>query len=92
MRQITIKQNGHVWRVPLEAVADHRARYYAQRDPDTTYQQEYDYVMEDEYEGLDWFQNNMDFSDIADKATLTAAHIPSEPDMGEEHEITIEDK
>lgn len=56
--------NGAVWGIPLATVADNRATYYAEKDKDTTYQEEYDYVMSDDYEGLDWFLNNMNWVDV----------------------------
>jgi hypothetical protein len=76
MKVILIKDQGYQWHVPLSAVAKNRAAYYAERDKDTTYQDEFDYVMEDEYEGLDWFLNNMDFCDVADDAVLVVTPPP----------------
>lgn len=79
---IEVEDTGFVWAVPLSAIADHRAKYYAERDEDTTYQEEFDFVMEDDFEGIDWFANNMDWSDVADKATLIKSPDPlAEPDM-----------
>ncbi len=72
MKVIEINDAGFVWHVPLSAVADNRAKYYAENDPDTTYQEEFDYVMDEHSEGLDWFWNNMDFRDVADKAKLVS--------------------
>jgi len=91
MKKIRITQNGHVWEAPLEVIADHRAKYYAENDKDTTYQQEFDYVMNDDYEGLDWYQNNMDFKDIKSKAAFTPADIPDEPNLHEDSEKEIID-
>lgn len=80
---IEVEDTGFVWEVPLSAIADHRAKYYAARDKDTTYQDEFDFVMEDDFEGLDWFFNNMDWSDVAAKATLVKTpDALAEPDMG----------
>jgi len=68
MKVIAIEKAGYVWHVNLHDVADHRAKYYAEKDKDTTYQAEYDFVMEDDYEGVDWFQNNMNWDDIPEDA------------------------
>lgn len=78
---ISIESRGYIWHIPLEMIADNRAKYYAERDQDTTYQDEFDYVMEDAFEGLDWFRNNMDFADVAEKARLVERPAPlTEPD------------
>lgn len=60
-------ENGEVWEIDLHEVADHRAKYYASRDKDTTYQEEYDYVMNDLHEGIDWFFNNTNPEDFEGK-------------------------
>lgn len=60
-------ENGEVWSLPLHEVADHRAKYYAAKDKDTTYQDEYDFVMEDDHEGKDWFFNNTNPEEFAGK-------------------------
>ena len=79
-RMIIIKDRGYVWHVPASAVAANRARYYADRDEDTTYEDEFLYAMEDKVEVIDWFMNNMDFSDVADKAVLVVTPTITEPD------------
>lgn len=60
--------DGTVWDIPAAVVAEHRATYYAQRDPDTTYSAEYDLTMRDDYELLDWAGNNMDWEDVEARA------------------------
>lgn len=80
---IEITDNGYVWHVPLHIVADNRARYYASKEGEGNYQDEYDYVVDDNYEAIDWFQGNMDWSDVSDKAILVKQNIPLEPDLGE---------
>lgn len=60
--------NGAKWAIPVHSIADNRAKYYAEKDPITTYQEEYDYVMRDSYEAKDWFFNNMDWKDVEDLA------------------------
>lgn len=76
MKVIRIDDTGYIWEVPLETIAKHRADYYAERDQDTTFQAEYDYVMEDPHEGLDWFLNNMDFKDVEKDAKFVRAPEP----------------
>lgn len=64
-------ENGESWAVPLRYIAADRARYYLERDgADTTFEQEYDFCMNDEYEASDWFQNNMNASQIRDHFKL----------------------
>ena len=76
---IEILKGGFVWHIDLEYVADNRAKYYAEKDKETTYQDEYDFVMEDDYQGIDWYQNNMDFEDVPfDRRRLVSS--PKTPD------------
>lgn len=62
--------NGDQYGLPLEEVAKIRAAYYAAKDPDTTFQEEYEYVMNDSYAGIDWFLNNQDPEDFMGKYFL----------------------
>lgn len=81
---IRIEENGYVWHVPLMFVAENRADYYA-KDPDTTREEEIEYVMGDDFEGIDWFKNNMNFSDAASVANLVQSpEGPVEPSMDAE--------
>jgi hypothetical protein len=82
MKVIEITDSGYVWHIPVEVVADNRAKYYrdieAKReqlsDEDATlvYKEEFDFVMKDSYEAIDWFVNNMNFSDVATSAVLVS--------------------
>lgn len=86
MKVIDINDSGYVWQIPLSVIADLRAKHYAAVDPDTTYQEEFDYVMEDSYEGIDWFKNNMDFDDVKEHAKLVATPEPlKEPRVNSEN-------
>lgn len=58
---------GERWGLPLEEVAKSRAEYYAKVDKDTTYQEEFDYVLNDDYEAVDWYKNNTDPEDFTGK-------------------------
>lgn len=71
---LEISEGGYVWHVPVHNIADNRSKYYAEKDPDTTYQEEYDYLMGDDSEVVDWYSNNMDFEDIEAFAVLV--HVP----------------
>jgi hypothetical protein len=68
-KYLEIDDDGFVWRVPLQVIAEKRADYYAD-DPDSTREQEIAFVMDDNFEGIDWYENNMDFEDIAEHAKL----------------------
>lgn len=67
--------NGAVWSIPVHFIADNRAKFYVERDVDTTYQEEYDFVMRDHYEAKDWFFNNMDWDQVKDVAVQI--HCPT---------------
>jgi len=63
--------SGEKWQIPLEFVAKHRANYYKGRaeekgEDDFNYEEEVDYIMTDDYEGIDWLQNNMDYEEFKD--------------------------
>jgi len=50
------------WTVDLHEVAHDRACYYSKKDSDNaTYEDEYEFTCEDDYEAVDWLQNNMDW-------------------------------
>lgn len=82
---IEIVSDRMTWHIPLEFVARHRAKYYAEKDTDTTEKEEFDYVMEDDsQEGLDWFINNMDWSDVSAVAKIVRREPePDEPNLNE---------
>ena len=54
-------KDGRVFDLDAHIVAHDRAVYYAAQDPDTTFQQEYDFTLRDDAELIDWAQNNMDW-------------------------------
>jgi hypothetical protein len=75
---IEINDSGYVWVVPLEVIADNRATYYAEDG----YNEEFNFTMNDGYEALDWFLNNMNFSDVSGEAKLVKVPPQKlEPDM-----------
>ena len=52
-------EQGRCFEVDLHEVAKDRANYYKNRGEE--FQSEYNFTMSDDYEGVDWLQNNMDF-------------------------------
>ena len=78
---LKIKRCIFTWQIDASAIADHRAKYYAEEDSDTTYQEEYDFCMSENYQILDWYSNNMDWKDIPEKnKKMLPYKIPSSPD------------
>ena len=85
-------QNGYVYRVPAEVVADDRARYYAEKDEDpNVYKEEYDYTLESDFELSDWFSGNMNWEDVADKAELVTAPEKDVPVIGQDETEIIDE-
>ena len=64
MKYIKIKMPDGFWVVPVDVIADNRAKYFAERDSDTTYEEEFNYTMSSQYEINDWAKNNMRWSDV----------------------------
>lgn len=70
--------NGEVWAVPFHVIIDSRSRYYAERDKDTTYEEEYRHASQDKSEVLDWAANNMNWDEVvahARKVDTPAAEV-----------------
>lgn len=65
-------ENGDVWGVPAEVIADNYAKYYENRGE--AYQENYDTMLNwfdtNDFEFADWAKNNMDWDDVKDKAFL----------------------
>lgn len=64
VKKVFIKlEDGRTYSILAHAVAHDRATYYAEKDTDTTYQDEYDYVMSDDGDDelFDWLWNNMNW-------------------------------
>ena len=86
---VTMPDNSR-WAISTKFIAKHRVRYYAKRDSemegndyDKTFDIEFAYTLEDDYELVDWASNNMYWKDIADVA-LRLADKPSWCDYGKE--------
>lgn len=67
MKVILIDTPKGQYHLPLQNVAEHRADFYAVIDdyernsPD--WEREVDWVMKDDYEGIDWLLNNTDWEE-----------------------------
>ena len=68
MKYIEMDTTRGKYKVPLKIIATNRAKYYAENDgfekDSDEWKVEMIYIMEDDYEGIDWLMNNMDFEDI----------------------------
>ncbi len=64
--------NGDIYGVPAEVIADNYAKYYESRGEG--YQENFDAMIgwfdTGEFEFADWAKNNMDWDDVKDKAML----------------------
>lgn len=69
--------DGRTYSLPVHVIAADRAAYYAARDKDTDYKDEYDFVMRDSSEAHDWLFNNMNWYEHG--PTLEKAAVP--PDL-----------
>lgn len=70
--------NGERWAVPVEVIAEHRAKHYAHEfDGDVTKSVMEDTAplfSEDYYEIKDWARNNMNWADVESSATLLSTN------------------
>ena len=62
------------FQIPLKLVAENRADYYAvevdgNEKGSQEWQEEVDWVMKDDFEGIDWLINNTNWEDCQDSAT-----------------------
>lgn len=75
------------WKVPVRIIAEHRARYYANKEHVTLEQSlKFDTLLlfeEDEYEIEDWASNNMDWRDVEKYAVRVRAKDLSDEDLQE---------
>ncbi len=66
IRFITFRSNGGLYGFPARLAAEHRAKYYAARDQETTFGEEFKYTMQDDHAAVVWFCNAMDPTDVAE--------------------------
>lgn len=74
MKVIRINTPKGQYDISLQFIAENRADYYAcevdgHEKEGPEWKQEVDWVMEDDYEGIDWLINNMNWEDVNDFAT-----------------------
>ena len=73
MKVIKFKAPDGEYTLPLIKVAENRAQYYADKEnfkaEDKEWDDEIDYVMNDNFEGIDWLINNTDFEDWKEFST-----------------------
>ena len=59
-KKIIINTPKGQYELPLKVVAEDRATWY-EPDDNQAYQEQVDYVMDNNFEGIDWLLNNMDW-------------------------------
>lgn len=75
--------DGSRYRIPAQFIAEHRARYYAEKDGGTdTYADELAFTLSSNYELTDWAGGNMDWEDVA--AVAVKVEEPEPLDMQEQ--------
>ncbi len=67
---------GRNFEIDAHEVADHRSTYYKNKDPDTTYTEEYDWVIQDSMELTDWLFNNMDWYECKTLKEVDPTKLP----------------
>ena len=97
---LEINKGGYTFQVDLEVVAKDRADYYGKNDPepdyDTTYKSEYEFTMTDNDEAIDWYCNNMNWSEIPDEnkritVTPEPPKAPEDIEYDDDVEIVIKE-
>lgn len=63
-------QDGRVFKVPAEFIADKFAEYYSDRHDDTTYEEEKEFALNDSYQVYDWVVGNMNWEELEENAEL----------------------
>ena len=74
--------DGTRYRIPAQFIAENRARYYAARDKDTSFEEELAFTLGDHYELTDWASNNMNWADLA--VVAVKVEEPRDLDLQEE--------
>lgn len=74
--------SGHVYSIPAEVVAEARAKHYSD-DPDSSYQEEYEYTLSSDYELSDWLHGNMNWEDVMAFASLVGSPERDTPILGQ---------
>lgn len=69
-RYIVIMPDGSQWSVPVELIAENRAKYYAGNagiSMEASLEETWE-LFQDEFEISDWAKNNMDWKDVSKEA------------------------
>src|SRR5690606_16029905 len=74
MRTIKFNTPDGQYTLPLINVAEHRAGHYV-KEGTQDYQDEINFVMEDDFEGIDWLLNNTDYEDWEDQTTTINSEV-----------------
>jgi len=60
--------------IPLKFIANHRAKYYSTVDnygkDSDEWNEQVDFILNDNYEGIDWMENNMNWEDFSDHVVM----------------------
>ena len=56
--------DGRRWDIPALFIAQHRAKAIVETDPETNFDAEVKFALNDEYEIQDWAANNMNWKDV----------------------------
>ena len=88
---IEIRKAGFVWNIDLDVVAKNRAEHYKD-ESETSYDEEYKYTMEDDYEGIDWYLNNMDWDmiPVENKRLVKSPNVKEPDDIDDDVEFEID--
>lgn len=81
-----------IWDIPAKFIAEDRAKYYAERDTGETEGKEFNKIFKEEVkyalkyteELLDWAENNLNWSDVEDRAEFQEQGEVEEPDYEED--------
>lgn len=68
MKIIIINTPKGQYSIPMMPIAVGRADHYEEQGSEE-WKNEIKWVMEDDYEAIDWLMNNMDWKDVQDRAT-----------------------
>ncbi len=85
MKKVMIElEDGRIYSIPVKVIAANRADYYVKNDKDTTWDEEFNFVMSDDDEAIDWLFNNMNWYEHNPK-------LEEEGQMPDLSEATVED-
>jgi len=74
-QQIIFPTPKGMFKVALIVIAKNRADYYIEDKNSRDYKGNVKFILEDDFEGIDWLLNNMDFEDIESKSVKISDDI-----------------